>query len=96
VKTWTTQFADVVTVGDQVALGLLGHPDAHGVISDVSADGKPVVKCFHCGAVVTVEDFNLSMLIKRLDLNRIEVASAPGRCGSAAASITPRSRGARS
>jgi hypothetical protein len=64
-KIWTTQFYDEVTVGDEVALGLIGHPDARGLIVRAAEDGRPVVACSHCTSTVAVEDFNLSMLIAK-------------------------------
>lgn len=67
---WTTQFGDVVTVGDLVALSLTGHPDARGVIVGDAGDGRAscvLTECGRCAGypTVEVEDFNLAMLIKR-------------------------------
>jgi hypothetical protein len=51
-------------VGDEVALSLLRHPDARGLISDVAPDGKAVVMCLHCGELLAVEESNLAMRIR--------------------------------
>ena len=50
---WTTQFADEVAVGDEVALMLSGHPDATGLIIGEADNGSARVQCAHCGRAVT-------------------------------------------
>jgi hypothetical protein len=63
---WTTSFHDTVSVGDEVALSLSGHPEARAVIVGEAEDGRPVVACSHCGGpFLAVDDHNLSMLLKR-------------------------------
>lgn len=69
---WRSTFGDEVAVGDEVALSLLGHPEARGLIVGATEDGRAVVSCAHCaGTPVTVEDFNLAALLRNGGGNRL-------------------------
>jgi hypothetical protein len=61
---WTTASGETVTVGDQVALRLLEHPDAIGRIMAETPDGRiecVLVQCGSCpaGGRVSVEEDQL-------------------------------------
>jgi len=61
---WTAVSGEIVTVGDQVALRLLEHPDAIGRIMAETPEGRIECVLVHCGSCqaggrVTVEEDQL-------------------------------------
>ena len=68
---WTTQFDELVGIGDDVALSLLEHSDAVGRIVAKAEDGQIqclLVQCHSCppGRMVTVSEDQLLVRVYSL------------------------------